>query len=84
MQNLWTYIKGLNLNYDNRHWLAERLIEPTHEKENLTPYTVEELIAGAEEGHRQIESGNYLNSEEVFEELFAEFGIAQELQKEAV
>lgn len=28
MNNLWTYLQGLSLTADNRHWLAEKLVEP--------------------------------------------------------
>lgn len=28
MNNLWTYLQGLSLSVDNRHWLAERLLNP--------------------------------------------------------
>ncbi len=32
MNNLWTYIQGLNLSARNRTWLAEKLTEATNAK----------------------------------------------------
>ena len=45
------------------------------EEEHLTPYTVEELLERAEKGRREIAQGNYVTSEEVFRDLFEEFGL---------
>lgn len=53
------------------HSLNEETIE-----DELRPYTREELIAKAEEGHRQISMGNYLTTEELFKALNDEFGFA--------
>ena len=61
----------------NQRWLAERLIEhaETEEGEVLTPYTIEELKERAEKGRREIARGNYVPSEDVFRDLFEEFGL---------
>ena len=34
--NLWNYIQGLSLSYDDRHWLADKLLE-TGEKKTKKP-----------------------------------------------
>ncbi|MBQ7443136.1 MAG: surface protein [Bacteroidaceae bacterium] len=75
MQNLWAYIQGLNLTYDERHWLADQLCAPTHVQEDLTPYTVEELVASVQEGMRQIEAGEYYTHEEVMRDLYELTGV---------
>ena len=91
LQNLWNYIQGLELSYDDRHWLADRLYEPVHVEEDLTPYTVEELRASVEEGRRQVEAGEYYTHEEVMRELYEEVGLhypdsldAKQLYAEAI
>lgn len=33
LNNLWTYIKSLDLSQDNRKWLSERLVEPVSQVE---------------------------------------------------
>lgn len=33
MSNLWNYLRGLSLSYEDRHWLADKLIENTEKKE---------------------------------------------------
>lgn len=30
--NLWNYIQGLSLSYDDRHWLADKLLETSEKK----------------------------------------------------
>ena len=45
------------------------------EEENLKPYTMEELMERAEKGRREIAQGNYVTSEELFRDLFEEFGL---------
>ena len=42
-------------------------------EEALMPYTVEELIARAEEGRRQIALGHYADIDDVLRELDEEF-----------
>ena len=32
MGNLWNYLQGLALSYDDRHWLADKLLEVKEEK----------------------------------------------------
>lgn len=32
MGNLWNYLQGLALSYDERHWLADKLLEVKEEK----------------------------------------------------
>lgn len=52
------------------------------EEEHLTTYTVEELLERAEKGRREIAQGNYVTSEEVFRDLFEEFGLDPNDMKE--
>ena len=52
------------------------------EEEKLTPYTVEELLERAEKGRREIAQGNYVASEEMFQDLFEEFGLDPNDMKE--
>lgn len=33
MSNLWNYLRGLSLSYEDRPWLADKLIENTEKKE---------------------------------------------------
>lgn len=41
MNNLWNYLKGLSLTAQNRHWLAEKLLESSLEpKHNSVVDTV--------------------------------------------
>ena len=69
MNNLWSYILGLNLSQRNRAWLAERLMNMPKTKakasEDVKTYTVEELRLRAEMGRRQIAEGKYYTTEEV-------------------
>lgn len=41
----------------------------------MKPYTTEDLLESAEEGRQQIAQGNYVTSEELFSDLFEEYGI---------
>ena len=57
-----------SLSADNKRWLAERLIESTHdtkEEERLTPYTMEELHARIERSRANIKAGRIHTTEEV-------------------
>lgn len=46
MNNLWNYLQGLALTADNRHWLAEKLVEPvdslkvTHTDKKTVKYRI--------------------------------------------
>ena len=75
LTNLLEYLYD-TLTPSNMQWLGEHLIEYAQsDRENLKPYTVEELLERAEEGRRQIALGNYVTSEEMFRDLFKEFGL---------
>ena len=75
LTNLLEYLYD-TLTPSNMQWLGEHLIEYAKaDKEKLKPYTVEELLERAEEGRRQIALGNYVTSEEMFRDLFEEFGL---------
>ena len=49
MSNLWNYLRGLSLSYEDRHWLADKLIENTEnkgekrKKELVFPHISEDL-----------------------------------------
>ena len=42
---------------------------------DVKPYTVEELLERAEKGRKEIARGNYVTSENLFRDLFEEFGV---------
>ena len=72
LSSLLEYLYG-TLSPSNMRWVGEHLIERAkkeeQKEENLTPYTVEELLERAEEGRRQIAMGNYCTMEELLQEL---------------
>ena len=70
------------LSRSNMLWLATQLKERAEKEEELKPYTIEELHQMVEEGRKQIAEGHYLTSEEVFSDLFGEFGVEEKEQKE--
>jgi hypothetical protein len=78
------------LSRSNMLWLATQLKERAEKEEELKPYTIEELHQMVEEGRKQIAEGHYLTNEEVFSDLFEEFGVDEreveekELQLEEV
>ena len=63
------------LSRSNMLWLATQLKERAEKEEELKPYTIEELHQMVEEGRKQIAEGHYFTSEEVFNDLFEEFGV---------
>ena len=70
------------LSRSNMLWLATQLKERAEKEEELKPYTIEELHQMVEEGRKQIAEGHYFTSEEVFSDLFEEFGVEEKEQKE--
>ena len=72
LESVSHYVKRLQL-----HQRAAHI-----EEENLTPYTAEELLERAEKGRREIAQGNYVTSEEMFHDLFEEFGLDPNDMKE--
>lgn len=72
LESVSRYVKRLR-----RHPLEARI-----EEEKLTLYTVEELLERAEKGRKEIAQGNYVTSEEVFRDLFEEFGLDPNDMKE--
>ena len=72
LENVSRYVKRLRLHPNSAHV----------EEEDLTPYTVEELLERAEKGRREIAQGNYVTSEEMFRDLFEEFGLGPDEMKE--
>ena len=72
LENVSRYVKRLRLHPSSAHV----------EEEHLTPYTVEELLERAEKGRREIAQGNYVTSEEMFRDLFEEFGLDPNEMKE--
>ena len=83
LTSLLEYLYGA-LTPSNQRWLAEHLIEhaDAEEGEVLKPYTVEELIERAEKGRKEIASGNYVTSEDLFRDLFEEFGLGPDDMEE--
>jgi hypothetical protein len=76
LTSLLEYLYGA-LTPSNQRWVAEHLIEhaEVEEGEVLKPYTVEELLERAEKGRQEIARGNYVTSEDLFRDLFAEYGL---------
>lgn len=76
LTSLLEYLYGA-LTPSNQRWVAEHLIEHAYaeEGEALKPYTIEELLERAEKGRKEIARGNYVTSEELFRDLFEEFGL---------
>ena len=90
MNSLLDYLYG-TLSPSNMKWVAEHLLEQAkYEEEHLKPYTVEELMERAEEGRRQIAMGNYIEMDDLLQELDRDFAednpivSEHELQLEAV
>lgn len=67
LNNLWTYIEGLQLSKRNKRWLAEKLIESTE----ISP-SAEQVKREWEEAFSEIENGQ-LHEYGSAEELFAQF-----------
>ena len=69
LQYLWETILGYNLSTANKRWLAEHLIAQVEAetKEQVEPYTMEELVTMAENGRKQIANGHSYTSEQVLE-----------------
>ena len=78
LSGLRDYLFG-TLSRTNMLWLAEQLKERANRKEELKPYTMEELHQMVEEGKRQIAEGRSYSTEEVLAYCGQE-----ELQFEAV
>ena len=76
--NLRNYLYG-TLDADDMLWLADELKRRVQKKENIKPYTREELYAMIEESERQYANGEYFSTEEVLSEIEEE-----ELKLEAV
>lgn len=59
----------LTLSPQEQEWFAIKLNEKLDSQfEHTCPMTREQLLASAEEGMRQIKTGEYLTNEEVFKE----------------
>ena len=76
--NLRNYLYG-TLDADDMLWLADELKRRLQKKENIKPYTREELYAMIEESERQYANGEYFSTEEVLSEIEEE-----EVELEAV
>ena len=74
LTSLLEYLYG-TLTPNNMRWVGEHLIQFADNEENLKPYTIEELLERAEEGRKEIAQGNYVTSENLFRDLFKEFGL---------
>ena len=74
LSSLRDYLFG-TLSRSNMLWLATQLKERADKEEDLKPYTMEELHQMVEEGRREIAEGHYCTSEEMFNDLFEEFGV---------
>lgn len=73
LEGLRDFLCG-TLSAGNILWLCQQLAEYAQKQQEQLK-ACEKLIARAEEGRKQIALGNYLTSEEVFNELAEEFGL---------
>lgn len=46
LNNLWSYLQGLQLTQSNRKWLAERLVEPQTVAKNELDKSLDDIRAG--------------------------------------
>lgn len=62
LNNLWNYLSGLSLSEQNRHWLANKLMHPTPNKEqtvqNMKKYRIspkrKELLGSLEISNEEL------------------------------
>lgn len=66
--SLKNYIEEI-LSKEEVQWLGETLLNGVSDDEFEMPYTKDELIQRAMEGHKQIQSGHYHSDDEVFKIL---------------
>lgn len=73
LNNLLEYLYE-TLTPSNMLWVAEHLTEHARNgKDSLKPYTIEELHRMVKEGERQMATGQWQDSEDMFRELEEEF-----------
>jgi predicted transcriptional regulator len=67
LQNVWNTILGFNLTTENKRWIAEHLIEQVEAetKEQLKPYTMEEINARIDRSEADIAAGRVYTREEM-------------------
>ena len=67
LQNVWNTILGFNLTTENKRWIAEHLIEQVEAetKEQLKPYTMEEINARIDRSEGDIAAGRVYTREEM-------------------
>ena len=68
LRSLLDYLYG-TLSISNMRWVGERLIELANkkEKEQLRPYTMQEIDNMLDEAEAAFEAGEYLTNDEVFD-----------------
>ncbi len=68
LRSLLDYLYG-TLSISNMRWVGERLIEQANkkEKEQLRPYTMQEIDNMLDEAEAAFEAGEYLTNDEVFD-----------------
>ena len=81
LQGLLDYLTD-TLSTSNMLWLSERLTDyaKKNEKQELRPYTMEEIRARMEIAERESAAGLGIDSEEMIRELKAEFA-AEDMKK---
>ena len=67
LQNVWNTILGFNLTTENKRWIAEHLIKQVEAetKEQLKPYTMEEINARIDRSEADIAAGRVYTREEM-------------------
>ena len=68
VENLWQYIQSLSLSERNRKWLAGKLLENTHAKEECEYISKEEILAGIDAGLKDMKVGRKRSFEDFMKE----------------
>lgn len=66
-EGLWQMIQSLSLS--NKKWIADRLIENIHEKEEEQYISKEEILAGIDAGLKDLKAGRTQDAWELLKEL---------------
>lgn len=67
LDGLWQTIQSLSLS--NKQWISDRLIENIREETDEKYISKEEILAGIDEGLKDIKAGRTRPIEELFKEL---------------
>ena len=68
LQNIWKMLLSYDLSAANKRWLADHLYEQAR-KEEVKPYTIEELNARIERAEADIAAGRTISRAEASERM---------------